>query len=97
MNPFEKFMFGVVSRPSKRLNLFAELKLAPNNSTDLSVGCRTKFAEAMITSQISTSGKASTVYRKFIDSFELSFTAAMDITKPNQPATFGMTFGLGGM
>jgi hypothetical protein len=50
MNPFEKFMFGVVSRPSKRLNLFAELKLAPNNSTDLSVGCRTKFAEAMITS-----------------------------------------------
>jgi hypothetical protein len=96
MHPQEKFLIGVISRPSRRLNLFAEFKIAPDNRSDLVVGCRTKFQEGMVTSTISTSGKATSVYRKFVDQFEVTFTGSMDLSKPQQPAAFGLSLGLGG-
>jgi hypothetical protein len=36
-------MLGVLSKPSKRLNIFAELKQAQDNKTSLLVGYRARF------------------------------------------------------
>jgi hypothetical protein len=43
INPQEKLMFGVLSKPSKRLNLFAEIKQAQDNKTSLVAGYRARF------------------------------------------------------
>jgi len=42
-HPQEKVLLGVVGRPSRRLNLIGELKVAPDNKTDYLVGARMKF------------------------------------------------------
>ena len=33
---------------------------------------------------------------KFVDQFEVTFTGSMDLSKPQQPAAFGLSLGLGG-
>jgi len=43
INPQEKLMLGVLSKPSKRLNIFAELKQAQDNKTSLLAGYRARF------------------------------------------------------
>jgi hypothetical protein len=53
-----------VSRPSKRLSLFAELKAGPDNKTDFLAGYRANFSEGAITSFLSSSLKAVTIYRR---------------------------------
>jgi hypothetical protein len=96
INPQEKLMAGIISKPSKRLNLFAEFKTAQDNKTNLLVGYRARFQAGMVTGTIATNGKATTNYRKFIDMFELTINGAMDFAKPQSPATFGVSLGLGG-
>lgn len=44
-HPQEKILVGIVSRQSKRLSLFAELKAGPDNKTDFLAGYRAMFSE----------------------------------------------------
>lgn len=96
MNPQEKMLVAVVSKPSRRLHLFSELKFGQDNKSALNMGYRARFNEGMITGSITSAGKASTVYRKFIDMFEVTVNGSMDFAKPAQPVQFGLSFGLGG-
>lgn len=86
LHPQEKLMAAILSKPSKRLNLFAEFKTGQDNKSSLLVGYRTRFAEAMVTGSVSTSGKATANYRKFIEMLELNITGSVDFLKPSQPA-----------
>lgn len=89
-------MLGVLSKPSKRLNIFAELKQAQDNKTSLLAGYRARFQEGMVTGTFASSGKVTTNYRKFVDMFEITVNGSVDLSKPQQPATFGVSLGLGG-
>ena len=42
-NPQEKFSAGVVGRPSRRMHLFAEAKVNPQDQTDVLLGTRLRF------------------------------------------------------
>ena len=86
MNPHEACMAGVVTKPSKRLNLFAELKTGKDGKTATMVGYRARFQEGMVTGTVNSKGAATANYRKFIDMFEVTFTGAMDFSKPASPA-----------
>jgi hypothetical protein len=89
-------LLGIVSRPSKRLSLFAELKADPTNKTDFLAGYRATFMEGQVTGTLTRSGKASTMYRRMIDMFEVTFSGQLDFSKPNNPTTFGVSVSLGG-
>lgn len=97
LHPQEKYLVGIVGRPSKRLNLFAELKAGPDGKTDFLSGFRAKFMEGMITGTLSSSGKATSVYKRYIEMLELTLTGQQDFTKPMQPVMFGLSLQVGGM
>lgn len=62
----EKFNFGVVGKPSQRLNLFSEFKILNDNRSECVSGFRTRFQEGMITGSFSSSGKAISVYKHYL-------------------------------
>lgn len=45
---------GVISKPSKRLNVFAEYKYKQGGVTDFIGGARVKFVDGQLTSTISS-------------------------------------------
>ena len=45
---------GVISKPSKRLNVFAEYKLKQGGATDFVGGARVKFVDGQLTSTLSS-------------------------------------------
>lgn len=95
-NPHEKLLLGVVGKPSQRLHLFAQLNVDPMNKTDSMVGFRARFMEGHVTGSMSTSGKATSQYKRFVEMFEVSFTSQMDFRKPQTPISFGVGLQLGG-
>ncbi len=96
-NPQEKVLVGIVSKPSKRLQLFAELKATPDNKTDFLAGYRANFSEGTVTGTFTSSLKAVTIYRRMMDMLQLTFTGGMDFSKPTSPASFGVAVSFGGM
>jgi len=76
--------------------LFAELKAGPDSKTDFLAGFRAKFLEGMITGTLTSSGKATSVYKRFIEMLEVTLTGQMDFSKPMQPVQFGLSVQLGG-
>ena len=96
VHPHEKLLLGVIGRPSRRLNIFGEFKADPTNKTDFLGGFRMKFMEGMVTGTLTTSGKATSVYKRFVEMFELTFTGQVDFSKPAQPVAFGLSVSLGG-
>lgn len=97
-HPQEKILLGVVTRPSKRLALFAELKAGPDNKTDFLAGYRCNFQEGTVSGTMSSGLKATAMYRRVcIDMFQLTFTGQMDFMTPQKPAQFGVSMSFGGM
>jgi len=96
MNPQEKLLIGIVGKPARRLQLFAELKANQTNATDMLAGFRAKFQEGMVTGTMSTSGKATSVYKHQIEFLEVSLVTTMDFSNPRLPISFGMGLNLGG-
>jgi hypothetical protein len=91
-------LLGVVTRPSKRLALFAELKAGPDNSTDFLAGYRCNFQEGTVTGTMTSGLKAAAMYRRVcIDLFQVSFNASMDFMNASKPAQFGVSLSFGGM
>jgi hypothetical protein len=95
-HPQEKLLVGIISRPSKRLALFAEVKQDPSSKTDFLCGYRAQFMEGQVTGTLTRSGKAGALYKRMIDMFEVTFTGQLDFSKPNNPTKFGVSMSLGG-
>ena len=85
-----------MGKPARRLQLFAELKANQTDATDMLAGFRAKFQEGMVTGTLSTSGKATSVYKHTIEFLEVSLVTTMDFANPRAPVTFGMGLNLGG-
>lgn len=83
LHPAEKYYCGIISRPSKRLQLFSELKAGPDGKTDMLGGFRARFQEGLVTGSIASSGKATSVYKRFVEMFEVTLTTQMDFSKPS--------------
>ena len=80
------------------MTLFSELKGSMEGFSDTLFGFRVKFMEGMITGTISSSFKATSVYRHFIENIlMISFTTVIDFNKPDKPAQFGVSMSVGGM
>lgn len=89
---------GYVGRPSKRLTLFTELKGSPDGFSDTVAGFRVRFLEGMVTGTFSSSMKATSVYKHFVENlFMLQFSSQIDFQKPEKATTFGVSLSLGGM
>ena len=73
MIPFgpELFVLGVLGRHGKRLDSYAELKMDPSMNTETLLGFKTKFVGGEVRGNISSTGKVQSIYRKFINIFEL--------------------------
>jgi len=91
-------LVGIVSRPSKRLALFAELKATPDNKTDYLAGYRATFSEGTVTGCMTSGLKATAIYKRMVgEMFQLTFTGTQDFSKPQTPAQFGVSMSIGGM
>ena len=78
--------------------MFSELKGSLEGFSDTLVGFRVKFMEGMVTGSITSSFKATSVYRHYIENIlMLSFQTSIDFQKPEKPATFGVSLSVGGM
>lgn len=92
--------FGVISRVSKNLQLFSNLKVDPNKKTEVVSGFKIRFPEWNITGTLSTKGKATSLYKRQMEMFEAAFQGGIDFSDSKKPVTFGLslTFGMqGGM
>jgi hypothetical protein len=63
----ETLNFGYVGKPSKRLTLFTELKGSMEGFSDTTAGFRVRFMEGMVTGSISSSFKATSVYKHYVE------------------------------
>jgi hypothetical protein len=94
----ETMNFGYVGKPSKRLTLFTELKGSMEGFSDTTAGFRVRFLEGMVTGSITSSFKATSVYRHYVENIlQLTFSSAIDFQRPEKPAQFGVSLSLGGM
>lgn len=83
MNPQEKLLLGMVTKPSKRLSFFTQFGMDLRDKTESLVGFRAKFSEGgQVTGILTSNGKAVSSYRKFMDMFELNFVGTLDVKKP---------------
>lgn len=98
MGKKEDFNFGYLGRTSKRLNLFAEIKGSLDGASETLLGFRVKFAQAMLTGVMTSNMKATAIYKTTIQNMiEMQFIGNMDLTKPDRPSRFGVSFGFGAM
>jgi len=65
----ETLTLGYIGRPSKKLALFTELKGSMEGFSDTLLGFRVKFSEGMLTGTFSSSFKATSTYRRYVDNF----------------------------
>jgi hypothetical protein len=69
-----------------------------NLNSDALLGFRVKFMEGMVTGTMSSSFKATSVYRHYIENIlMLTFSSTIDFNKPEKPAQFGVSLSIGGM
>lgn len=86
----EKLVLGVFGKQGKRLDTSAEFKVDQNDQTEATLGFRAKFAAGEVRGSLSSTGKVTTVYRKFVQMLELEFQSSMNLANTAQPVTFGM-------
>merc|ERR1712127_85255 len=92
IHPAEKMHLGIMRKPSKRLNLFAELKADKDNRTEFQTGYRCTFPEGVMTGILTSGMKGIAVYRRAVNEmFNISFTGSQDFSKPQQPVSFGVS------
>ena len=85
-------------QPSRKLALFTELKGSTEGFSDTLLGFRVKFSEAILTGTFSSSFKATSVYKRYVESFlSVQFSSQIDFSKPEKPAMFGVSLSFGGM
>lgn len=75
----ETLTFGYVGRPSKRLTLFTELKGSGEGFSETTAGFRVKFMEGMLTGSITSSLKATSIYKHYVENMlVVQFSSQLD-------------------
>lgn len=90
----EKFVLGVHGRHGKRLDTYAEFKIDNTDRSETLIGFKTKFAAGEVRGNISSSMKVESVYRKFINMFELEIQTKMDLANPAAKTEFGVALSM---
>ena len=90
----EKLVFGLQGKHGKRLDTYAEFKFDQSDQTEAMVGFKTKFAGGEVRGNITSTGKVQSVYRKFIQIFELEMQSGMDLSKPQKNVDFGIALSM---
>ena len=85
---------GLSGKHGRRLETYAELKVDNADATEAMVGFKTKFAGGEVKGNISSSGKVQSVYRKFIELFEMEMSSNMDLKNPQKPVQFGVALSM---
>ena len=89
----EKFLMGVHGRHGRRLDTYAEFKLDNTDKTETMLGAKLKFDGGEIRGNVTTAGKVESIYRKFINIFELELQTKMDLTQ-NAKTEFGVALSM---
>jgi hypothetical protein len=80
------------------MSLFTQMTMDGHNKTDSLIGYKVNFSEGQMSGMLSSSFKATAVYKKQINELiSCSFTGQNDFGKPGQKSVFGVTMSLGGM
>ena len=90
----EKFVCGVQGKHGRRLDTYAELKIDQSDETEAMVGFKTRFAGGEVRGNVNSKGKMQSIYRKFINIFELELQTSMDLSKTQNPIDFGVALSL---
>jgi hypothetical protein len=65
--------------------------------SDTTAGFRVRFMEGMVTGSITSSFKATSIYKHYVENIlQLTFSSSIDFQKPENPALFGVSLSLGG-
>ena len=86
---------GVVSRPSKNLQLFSVFKMDPTRKTDFTTGFRIRFPEWDITGTLGSTGKATSLYKRRMEMMEATFQGGIDFSDSKKPVSFGLSLNFG--
>ena len=76
------------------MDTYAEFKIDQNDQTDATFGFKTRFAGGEVKGNISTAGKLQSVYRKFINIFEMEMQTTMDLKNDKKPVQFGVALSM---
>lgn len=90
----EKFVFGIQGRHGKRLDTYCEFKVDQADQTEALIGFKTKFVGGEVRGNISSTFKVQSIYRKFIQIFELELQSGMDLSKPQKACEFGVALSM---
>lgn len=97
MNPQEKILCGIVSRPSKKVALFAEVKATPDSKTNFLAGYRAQFSEGVCTGFFTSDLKGYGIYKRVVgDMLQLTFSGMNDFAAPQKAVQFGVSVSVGG-
>ena len=76
------------------MDTYAELKIDQSDQTEAMVGFKTRFVGGEVRGSINSAGKMQSIYRKFINIFELELQTTMDMNKKDAPIDFGVALSL---
>lgn len=97
ISPKDTLTLGYITRPSKHLNMFAELRASPQGFSESTMGFKLRFNSGTLTGSLNSQWKASSVVSIMMDSMIMtSVNASVNFAKPEDPATFGIALSLGG-
>lgn len=89
-----------ITKPSKRLQLFAELKgKEDGSSSESQAGFRLKFMEGSITGYFTSNQKAFATYSKSLEgnAMKMDFNTQLDFKNARKPCMFGINLNVGMM
>jgi len=98
MQQKDNFNASYITKPSKRLQLFAELK-GNSSASEFLAGFKIKFLEGAITGYATSSGKTFATYSKNMqeNSMKVDFNTQMDFNNARKPCVFGINLNVGMM
>lgn len=73
------------------------MKFDQSDKTETMVGFKTKFVGGEVRGNVTSAGKISSVYRKFINIFELEMQSTMDLVNPQAKVDFGVALSMRSM
>ena len=63
LHPYDRYSVGLIGRPSRRLNIYTDIKGDMANNLETSFGFRTKFSGGTVSGNFGLSGKSSANYK----------------------------------
>jgi hypothetical protein len=98
MQQKDNWNLSYIAKPSKRLQLFSELK-GSSQSSEFLAGFKIKFIEGSVTGYMNSNFKAYSSYSKSLEggNMKLDFNTQLDFNNPRKPCMFGVNLNVGMM